>query len=100
MYQIKFNHNYKKLHNQTDAVLVSVSTLKTGNSFSKEFKEFIEYDTERKYEIEENQTYLFLVFVGNHCFPFVTLRKLNEENIEKYVGYEGKIFNIVIQDKQ
>lgn len=98
--EIVFNHNYKKLHNQTSAGLVYIGILKSGNNFSKEFKEFIEYDTEGQYKIEEDTTYLFLVFVGNNYFPFTTLRKLNKENIEKYVGREGKIFKIAVKEQK
>lgn len=100
MKEIRFNHNYKKLHNQTSAGLVYVGILKSGNNFSKEFKEFIDYDTEGQYKIEEDTAYLFLVFVGNDYFPFTTLRKLNKENTEKYVGREGKVFKIVIEEQK
>lgn len=55
MQEIKFNHNYKKLHNQTSAGLVYVGIL---------------------------------------------IRKLNKENIEKYVGREGKIFKIVVEEQK
>lgn len=100
MQKIKFNRNYKKLHNQTSAGLVYVGILRIGNVFSEKFKEFIDYDTEGQYKIEEDTTYLFLVFVGNNYFPFITLRKMNEENIMQYVGMEGKIFEIVVEEQK
>ena len=31
--------------------------------------------------------------------PFTTVRKLNIENVKKYVGYEGDYFDIVIEEK-
>lgn len=96
MKEIRFNHNYKKLHNQKTARLLSADFF-----YGKDLhKDFIEYDTEGQYKIEKDTTYLFLVFVGNNFFPFTTLRKLNKENIYKYVGCEGKIFNIVVEEQK
>ena len=94
--EINFNRNYTKLHGQKMARLIDIG-IRTGKRLC---KEFVEYDTDGQYKIEEDTTYLFLVFVGNDYFPFTTLRKLNKENIEKYVGREGKIFKIVVEEQK
>lgn len=91
---IKFCKNYSKLHNQTMATLVYVR-LKMGKDLN---KEFIEYDTDNEYQIEENQRYLILYFVGNKLIPFTSLRKLNQDNLLKYV--EGEIYNIVVEEQK
>ena len=96
MKQIIFNHNFKKLHNQKKAVLIQTATIKGVNVQ----KEFIDYDTDKKYKINKNEDYLFLVFVGDKMIPFTTIRKLNIKNVKKYVGYEGDYFDIVIQEKE
>lgn len=94
--EINFDHNYKKLHNQTKAVLIQTAILKGVNIP----KEFIKYDTDNKYELKENEDYLYLVFVGDKMIPFTTVRKLNIENVKKYVGYEGDYFYIVVEEKE
>ena len=95
MKQIIFNHNFKKLHNQKKAVLVQAAIIKGINIH----KEFSYYDTDKKYKINKNEDYLFLIFVGDKMIPFATVRKLNIENVKKYVGYEGDYFDIVIEEK-
>lgn len=95
MHEIRFKHNYKKLHNQTKAVLIQTAILKGENIP----KEFIEYDTDNKYKLNEKEDYLYLVFVGIKMIPFTTVRKLNIENVKKYVGYEGDYFYIVIEEE-
>jgi hypothetical protein len=94
--EINFNHNYKKLHNQTKAVLIQTAILKGKNIQ----KEFIDYDTDDQYKINKKEDYLYLVFVGDKMIPFTTLRKLNIENIKKYVGYEGDYFDVVVEEKE
>lgn len=96
MQQIKFNHNYKKLHNQKTALLVH-TRIKTGKQLN---EEFIKYDTDNKYKIDEKQKYLILYFQGNKFIPFTTLRKLNIENVKKYVGREGDFFNVVVEEQK
>lgn len=51
MQEIKFNRNYKKLHNQKTALLV-YTRIKTGKQLN---EEFIKYDTDNKYKINEKQ---------------------------------------------
>lgn len=95
---ISFNKNYKKLHNQKVGVLINVSAVKGKDMKKKEG--FVEYDTDGKYKIDENEKYLYLVFVGINMIPFSTLRKNNIENVEKYVGSEGDYFKIIIDDEE
>ena len=94
MEEIKFNRNYKKLHNQTSAELIYYD-FKSGAEFH---KEFIEYDTDNRYEIDKTQEYLFLVFIGNKDIVFTTLRKANTENLLKYVL--GRKYKIVVEGEQ
>lgn len=96
--EINFDHNYKKLHNQHIAVLINVAAVDGANMKNK--KGFVKYDTDGKYEIDEKEKYLYLVFVGINMIPFTTLRKNNLENVEKYVGAEGDYFKIVIEEKE
>lgn len=78
---IKFNINYKKLHNQKEAILIWKDV-----SYSERLnKEFIDYDTEGSYVLEKDKSYLILYFVGDKGIPFTTLRKNNEENRRKYL---------------
>lgn len=94
MKEIRFNHNYKKLHNQTSAELIYYD-FKSGAEFH---KEFIKYDTDNKYEIDKTQEYLFLVFIGNKDIVFTTLRKANLENLLKYAL--GRKYKIVVEKEQ
>lgn len=94
MQVIRFNHNYKKLHNQTSAELIYYD-FKSGAEFH---KEFIKYDTDNKYEIDKTQEYLLLVFIGNKDIVFTTLRKANVENLLKYVL--GRKYRIVVEKEQ
>lgn len=94
MNEIRFNKNYKKLHNQKEAFLVwkDVSYTERLN------KEFIDYDTEGSYVLEEDKSYLMLYFVGDKGIPFTTLRKNNAENRKKYLDCElYTTFKIVVE---
>ena len=95
MKEIKFNKNYKKLHNQKTACLIQTAVVK-GIDIP---KDFIEYDTDNSYKINKRATYLLLVFVGNKIIPFTTLRKLNIENVKKYIGHEGDYFDIIVEEE-
>ena len=94
--EIVFNHNYKKLHNQKTVVLVQTGAIK-GKTIT---DDFIDYDTDRKYKINRKGNYLYLIFIGEKMIPFTTLRKLNIENVKKYVGREGEFFNVVIEEQK
>lgn len=95
MQQIKFNHNYKKLHNQKTGVLIWVEVL-LGKYLP---KVFIDYDTDGKFQVDPKQKYLLLYFMGNRYIPFTTLRKDNVENRVKYLA-GNKVFKIVIDKKE
>lgn len=94
MQEIRFNHNYKKLHNQKTAYLIYTYVV-VGKELS---KEYIKYDTDGKYKIEDEQEYLQLFFIGNKGIPFSTLRKYNYENRQKYSLYmlKNRNFKIII----
>lgn len=96
MQEIKFNHNYKKLHNQKTARLLSADFF-----YGKDLhKDFVEYDTEGKYEIDKEQEYIKLLFRGDKGIPFTTLRKNNDENRKKYCSLTADTdFKIVIEEK-
>jgi hypothetical protein len=94
MQEIKFNRNYKKLHNQTSAELTCI-WIKLGADLH---KDFIEYDTDGKYEIDKNKEYLVLWLIGDKLIPFTTLRKLNKENANKYVL--GERYKIVVEEQK
>lgn len=94
---IRFNRNYKKLHNQKRATLLRVDFIE-GEDLH---KDFIEYDTEGKYQIDKSKEYMRLIFIGNKGIPFATLRKNNDENRIKYISLEAKTkFKIVVEGEQ
>lgn len=94
MQVIKFNHNYKKLHNQKTARLLSADFF-----YGKDLhKDFIEYDTDVKYKIDKNKEYLVLWLIGDKLIPFTTLRKFNKENANKYVL--GERYKIVVKGEK
>ena len=91
--EINFNRNYTKLHGQTMARLIDIG-IRTGKRLC---KEFIEYDTDGKFEIDEEQSYMILYFVGDKQIPFSSIRKENYENLEKY--NEGEFYRIVVDEE-
>lgn len=94
MLAIEFNHNYKKLHNQTSAKLL-YSEVRYGRNLN---ENFVEYDTENHFKINEDEQYLVLYFQGDDLIPFTTLRKANDENFYKY--QKGEVYIIVIEEKK
>lgn len=97
MKEIKFNHNYKKLHNQKKAKLLSFDFY-----YGKELnKDFIKYDTEGRYQIDKEQEYIKLLFRGDKGIPFTSLRKNNDENRKKYCGLTSDtVFKIVVEEQK
>jgi len=87
---IKFNKEYKKLHGQTEAILLNVRTI----HFNDLPEKFIEYDTKAidgsYYELP-NTILLHLTFLGNDLIPFCTLRAYTQE---KEQFYKNNIYNI------
>lgn len=94
MQEIKFNHNYKKLHNQKEAELTCL-WIRLGADLH---KDFIEYDTDGKYEIDKNKKYLVLWLIGDKLIPFTTLRTFNKENLEKYSLHDR--YKIVVEEQK
>ena len=95
MEKIKFNRNYKKLHEQTEAKLVYFE-IHYGKTLN---EEYVKYDTDGKYTFVYNHKYIVLYFVGNKGIPFSSLRKLNKENKKKYFDKVGEKFKIIVEAK-
>ena len=95
MKEIRFNRNYKKLHNQTEALLVKIIE-RQGKDLS---EEFITFDTDNQYPIQPNQYYFIMFFIGNKMIPFTTLRKYNNENMKNYNNI-GNVFKIIIEEQK
>jgi hypothetical protein len=101
---IKFSHNYPKLHGQTKAVLLQIIIRDRKDLLD----EFINYDTlyimedgpikgsEAYYPLKPGK-YMVLVFIGNKLIPFTTVRALWPLEKEKYYREGiGKTFEIVM----
>lgn len=95
MNEIRFNKNYKKLHNQNKATLLWLTVGKAVELHP----DFIDYDTEGQYEIKQDQKYIMLVFLGINGIPFTSLRKFNNENVRRYMGKENQEFNIIVEEE-
>jgi hypothetical protein len=103
--QIKFSHEYPKLHYQKSAQLLKVTLVDRSELSEK----FIEYDT--VYTVEPaigvcseavmghyplpNGRYMILLFQGNEHIPFTTVRRFTEEKFRYYNSSVGKLFDIV-----
>ena len=99
MNQIKFSHDYPKLHGQRSAELLSVCIRDRGTLTDK----FVDYDTTYdggKYPLPPNK-YLVLVFLGNELIPFTTVRRYTEEkyNYYDYCAETREHFTIVVGEK-
>ena len=72
---IKFSKQYCKLHGQTCGVLLAVRRIKIDKL--NPHTELLEYDTlaedGSRYALKHGK-YLQLIFIGEHCIPFCTLR--------------------------
>jgi hypothetical protein len=102
--QIRFSHNYPKLHGQKTAQLLSIELCNRSDLSER----FIEYDT--VYEIDPaigvcsepvrghyplpNGRYIVLLFKGDHRIPFTTVRRFTEEKYHYYKNNLLKVFNI------
>lgn len=94
MNEIKFSKSYKKLHNQNKATLLWLSIVQGAELHPN----FIEYDTDGKYQIKQEQKYIMLVFLGINGIPFTSLRKFNDENVRRFVGKENQEFDVVVEE--
>lgn len=94
--QIKFSHDYPKLHGQKSAKLVHVETIGRDELSPK----FIEYDTVYdggRYKLNPG-IYLVLTFIGNDRIPFTTVRRHTMEKCEYYCNAMHKTFDVAIDN--
>ena len=93
MNKIKFSHNYPKLWNQTEALLLNVLKID-----STEFNnDLIEYDTknsEGSYYPLKKGKYIQLIFLGNKRIPFCTIRSYNSNKFNYYTSLINQQFRI------
>lgn len=110
---IKFSHNYPKLHGQKQAMLLHVLETRRDNLNA----ELIEYDTafdvkhkvetivgictqtvigEGRYELPKGNL-IHLTFLGDKMIPFCTIRRWTPEKLEYYKKNIGNIFMVVIE---
>lgn len=100
MKTIKFSGDYPKLHGQKEATLVAVAKIKIDKNTP---QEFIEYDTKKSdgtyYELKEG-TQLQLIFLGDKCIPFCTIRSAQPSHkVEDYKASIGQRFAIEILEQ-
>lgn len=107
MPNIKFTHQYPKLHGQTSATLLAVREL----SFPQDSNtDLVEYDTTypsphgvEYYPLPEGP-YLQLIFVGNKHIPFCTIRSkwggFRKNKKEYYESCIGKTFSIIVKESE
>lgn len=97
MKKIKFSHNYIKLHNQKNAVLLEVLEVKL-QELSKPFLEADTYIGDSKYfQIPKSGNYLLLIFGGDREYMFTTLRPAFPQiKVEYYKNSIGETFEIVL----
>jgi hypothetical protein len=98
--EIKFSHEYSKLHHQRTARLILVDQINLVNEPESADMELIKYDTlyhedgkPEHYSLESG-FYLLLVFMGDMNIPFTTIRRWTFEKDRFYHACQGRIFNI------
>jgi hypothetical protein len=95
MPEIKFSHNYPKLHGQTKGKLLSVEAIPR----KKLDPDFVEYDTfiepHCHYPLP-NGTVIVLIFSGDKRIPFTTIRSYGASKIMGYESCIGQVFDVVI----
>lgn len=100
--KISFNNDYPKLHNQATAELLLVINDVSGAMLNTICERVTKYDTLRNdgkyYHIDNNQDFMILVFLGNKGIPFTSIRKMNQENIDKYCDSVGEVFLIDVKE--
>lgn len=100
---IRFDNNYPKLHNQTEARLLMVIQDISGEMLLNNFPDLTSWDSLRDdgryYNIAPEKDYMLLLFVGDKNIMFSTLRKQNEENAILYAESVGDVFKIAIEPK-
>ena len=106
MKEIKFSHDYPKLHGQITAELLAVKHLRIDSNTP---EELLEYDT-TYFECVENLgrvkeyfplptgDYIQLIFLGNLRIPFCTIRKAYPPSkVEYYTASIGETFIVKIK---
>lgn len=83
---ISFSHEYPKIHQQTEAVLIALYKAKK-TKFTKEFLNYdtlyVENDIYKYYDLPK-EDYIVLIFLGNFNIPFTTVRSFTEKKWEYY----------------
>lgn len=103
MPKIKFNNNYPKLNGQKSAKLLMCISDLPERLLRTKYEDLLFYDTRRDdgkfYQAwQAGQKFLLLLFLGDKGLLFTTLRTDNEENRDKYAGFVGVDFEIIIED--
>lgn len=92
--QIKFSHDYPKLHRQKTAWLLKIDICDR----SELSEVFVEYDTVYDgghYPLPDG-IYMVLLFQGNERIPFTTVRPWTTKKEQYYRDGVGEIFDIEI----
>jgi hypothetical protein len=93
--QIKFSHEYPKLHNQKSARLLAVEMVVVKELLP----DFIEYDTaygNGEHYVLPTGTVIILTFAGNNRIPFTTVRPYGHKKYTWYKSQIGQVFEIVV----
>jgi len=96
--QIKFSHDYPKLHGQTRGKLIFISKI-SKNDFPLN-DELLEYDTKTsdgEYYPLPKTDYLQLIFLGNKGIPFCTIRRFTPDKFNYYSNKVGEYFEVSIE---
>lgn len=99
--EIRFCGEFVKLHGQTSGTLVAVFSDCKGDILHFKFPHLVGYDTElangQFYFLNPEETYLFLLFIGNDGILVPSFRKQNDENFAKYADNIGSEFDFIIE---
>lgn len=96
--EIKFSHDYPKLHGQNKATLMSILIRERSDMSDS----FVEYDTVYDgghYPLPPGG-YLVLVFLGCDLIPFTTVRKFSHDKFMRYYEAIGETFDIVVKQDE
>lgn len=105
--EIKFSHNYPKLHGQVKARLLEIEV------FEKRLlhPDFISYDTiylgtegvfpcGEKYYPLPTGTIIVLIFLGDKYIPFTTVRRWTAQKEQDYRAGINQVFDIIIEENK
>ena len=97
MKQIKFSHNYPKVHNQETALLVQVKLLEREELH----EDLVRYDTAWNdgnslgfYELPKGKV-IHLTFIGDKEIPFCTIRRYTPVKLHYYMTSRKESFEII-----